>query len=82
MGPHVLADVGPDVQQDALALVVAGPVLVGEAEVAGTIGPSTALTIWDRVMSAGSRARTYPPPTPRLDRTRPAPFRASRICSR
>ena len=31
---HVLADVGPDGQQDALALVVAGAVLVGLAEVA------------------------------------------------
>src|SRR5947199_1867093 len=32
---HVLADVGPYRQQHALALVVAGPVLVGLAEVAG-----------------------------------------------
>ena len=30
VGPHVLADVGPHGEQDALALVVAGPVLVGE----------------------------------------------------
>ena len=32
---HVLADVGPDGQQHALALVVAGAVGVGLAEVAG-----------------------------------------------
>ena len=35
MGADGLADVGPDGQQDALALVVAGPVGVGLAEVAG-----------------------------------------------
>ncbi len=35
MGPHVLADVGPDREQDTLPLVVAGPVLVRQPEVAG-----------------------------------------------
>ena len=39
VGPHVLAHVGPHGQQDALALVVAGPVLVGDAEVARHDGP-------------------------------------------
>src|SRR5665213_4521860 len=34
VGAHVLADVGPHRQQDALALVVAGAVLMGDAEVA------------------------------------------------
>ena len=33
-------------------------------------------------ISSGGRARTYPPPTPRLERTSPAPLTASRICSR
>ena len=36
---HVLADVGPHGQQDALALVLAGAVLVGASEVAGHDGP-------------------------------------------
>ena len=36
---HVLTHVGPDRQQDALTLVLAGPVLVGPAEVAGHDGP-------------------------------------------
>ncbi len=35
MVAHVLADVGPHREQHALALVVAGPVLVGRAEVPG-----------------------------------------------
>ena len=35
MMAHVLADVGPHGQQDALAFVVAGAVLVGLAEIAG-----------------------------------------------
>ena len=35
MVPHVLAHIGPTVEQNALALVVAGPVLVGWAEVPG-----------------------------------------------
>ena len=39
MPAHVLADVGPHRQQDALALVLAGPVLVGPPEVAGHDGP-------------------------------------------
>jgi len=82
VGAHVLAHVGPHREQDALALVIAGPVLVGQSEVTGHDGPSTAETIWDRVISSAGRASTYPPPTPRLDRTRPAPFRARRICSR
>src|SRR5664279_5180818 len=38
VGAHVLADIGPHGEQDALALVVAGAVLVGEAEVAGHDG--------------------------------------------
>ena len=80
--PDGLAHVGPDRQQDALPLVVAGAVGVGLAEVPAAMGPSTAETIWAKEMSSGGRARTYPPPTPRLERTRPAPLRASRICSR
>ena len=36
---HVLTDVGPDRQQDALPFVLAGPVLVGTPEVAGHDGP-------------------------------------------
>src|SRR5271163_4406988 len=39
VGAHVLAHVGPHRQQDALALVVAGTVLVGQAEVARHDGP-------------------------------------------
>ena len=38
MGADGLADVGPDGQQDALALVVAGPVGMGLAEVPGGDG--------------------------------------------
>ena len=45
-------------------------------------GPSTAARMSANVMSAGGRASTYPPPTPRFERTSPAPFTASRICSR
>ncbi len=39
VGAHVLAQVGPDGEQHALSLVVAGPVLVGEPEVTGHDGP-------------------------------------------
>ena len=38
MRSHVLAHVGPDAQEDALPLVIAGPVGVGLAEVAGHDG--------------------------------------------
>jgi len=54
----------------------------GSPKSPATIGPSTALTISLSVMSSGARASTYPPPTPRFERTRPAPFNARRICSR
>ena len=54
----------------------------GSPKSPSVIGPSTAATISDRRIAAGSRASTYPPPTPRLERTSPAPLRASRICSR
>ena len=46
------------------------------------MGPSTAEMISDSRISVGGRPRTYPPPTPRLERTRPAPLSANRICSR
>src|SRR5580704_3024800 len=36
---HVLADFGPDGQEDALAFVFTGAVLVGTAEIAGHDGP-------------------------------------------
>ena len=39
MSTHVLADVGPQVQEHALALVVARPVLVRQAEVTDGDGP-------------------------------------------
>jgi hypothetical protein len=55
---HVLAEVGPHGEQDALSLVIAGSVLVRKPEVAATMGPSTADTIWDRVISSGGRAST------------------------
>ena len=56
---HVLADAGPDGEQHALALVVAGAVLVGLAEVADRDGAvDRADTISPSVISAGSRART------------------------
>ena len=42
VGAHVLADVGPHGQQDALALVVTGPVGVGLTESPAAMGPSTA----------------------------------------
>ena len=73
----MLADLFPDSEQDALALVLAGAVLVRPAEVPAAIGPSTAATICPRVISEGG-LRGRIPPRPRLDRTRPAPFRASK----
>ena len=67
MGADRLTDVRPHGQQDALALVVTGTVGVRLAKSPAAIGPSTADTIWAREISSGGRARTYPPPTPRLD---------------
>ena len=83
MGADGLADVGPDGQQDALALVVAGAVGVGLAEVAGGDGAVDGGDDLGQARSprAGGPARSRRP-TPRLERTRPAPFRARRICSR
>src|SRR4051812_22798842 len=54
----------------------------GSPKSPAAMGPSTALTISDRAIWRGGRASTYPPPTPRLERTSPAPLRARRICSR
>ena len=54
----MLADVGPDAEEDALSLVVAGPVVVGLAEVAGHDRAVDGLTIWLRVISSGGRANT------------------------
>ena len=55
---HVLADLGPDGQQDALALVVAGTVLVGLAEVTVTGGEDETLSETSLVINV------LPAPTP------------------
>ena len=54
----MLADVGPDRQEHALALVVAGAVGVGLAEVAGHDGPVDRQTIDARRDLGGRRAST------------------------
>jgi hypothetical protein len=58
------------------------PFWCGSPKSPSEIGPSTAETISDSRMSSAARDSTYPPPTPRFERTRPAPLSARRICSR
>jgi len=55
---HVVADVGPDAEQHALALVVASAILVGFAEVTRDNRSSTAATISASVMRSAGRAST------------------------
>ena len=47
----------------------------------GTKGPSNIRTISPKVISAGSRAIWYPPPTPRLLERIPDFLSSRRICS-
>ena len=68
----------PNREQDTLALMVTCPVGVRLAEISERDDSSTAERISDRRISAGLRARTQPP-TPRLERTIPAPLSASKI---
>ena len=75
---HVFARCLPDSEQHALTLVIARAVLMRLAEVA-----QGDRTIDGAEDFADTNLRGWASePTPRLERTRPAPFSASRICSR
>ena len=82
MHPDGLADVRPYRQEDALSLVVARSVLVGLAEVARRDGPVDGRDDLGQRDLLGRAGQDVTAPDPRLERTRPAPLRARRICSR